>query len=438
MRMQVAGLCALFVLLSAVAVYAGGSPPEPPGQPAAGYGSAAGYICNSLYNGRAIDENNAIDFGDTMDGTRCWVFIPSVLKHGATAPVVIYLHGFMAIVPPIYQGQIEHLVRQGYIVIFPEYNLGGFSGMFNDTDQYLQLDRAIAAVEQALALPDVAARAELDTLVLASHSNGGNLSLGWIAAGGIEVQAMVMQHPCVSNDAIPAFVRNLFLGDMTSIDFAADASAVTCPVIIIGGADDTIAKPEDFSALWQALPNAPSRVYYQYASDDHGDPALESDHMVPAQDDGVLPGWILDLMSGMGFSAFEENGDDFRIHYAALDAALDGLLRVPFDRGQWSDGVAVSPVMTLADSEIAAVALYQDCGYCGYFAQLPPGAYCLADLQARGIHNDDLSSLAVPPGMQATLFEHDQFGGASWVFTGNDSCFTDNGCNDTVSSIIIE
>ena len=46
-----------------------------------------------------------IDFGDTNAGTRCWVYIPSVLKNGTTAPVVVYLHGFMAIVPPIYAGQ---------------------------------------------------------------------------------------------------------------------------------------------------------------------------------------------------------------------------------------------------------------------------------------------------------------------------------------------
>ena len=423
------------LMLSASPAFAGGSSPDQPTQrPEFGYGSAENYICETLYTGNGINENNAIDFGDTNDGTRCWVFIPSVLKNDATAPVVIYLHGFMLIVPPIYQGQIEHLVRQGYIVIFPEYNLGGFTGMFNDTDQYEQLDRAIEAVDIALALPDVAERAELNEIVLASHSNGGKMSMGWVAGGGVDVKAMVMQHPCISNEAIPAFGRDLFLGDMTEVDYAADGPAITCPVIIIGGRDDTIAKVEDFSALYQALPNASTKVYYQYETDEHGEPILESDHMVPAQSDGAIPGFILDLMSGMGISAFEYNSDDFRIHFAAVDAALDDQTRVTFNRGEWSDGVAVKPVITLADSENDAVSVYQHGNFGGYFAELPPGEYTLSDLRALGIENDDLSSIQVPAGLQATVYQHDNFGGASQVYTSDANLAV----NDDASSIIVE
>ncbi|MFC1592000.1 hypothetical protein ACFL43_05710 [Thermodesulfobacteriota bacterium] len=433
----------IFAVIAMLAIsnisWAGGSPPaQPTHRPESGYGSAAGYICNTLYTGNSIEENNAIDFGDSAAGERCWVYIPSVLKNGTTAPVVIYLHGFMAIVPPIYAGQIDHLVRQGYIVIFPEYNMGGFTGMFEDTDQYAQLDRAIVAVNQALALPDVADRAELDQVYLASHSNGGNLSMGWTAGGGVDVQAMVMQHPCVSNEAIPAFVRDLFLGDMVEIDYAADGPATTCPVIIIGGADDTIAKRSDFGGLYNALLNVPTKVYYEYASDDHGEPMLESDHMVPAQSDGALPGFILDLMSGMGISAFEYSSDDYRIHFAAVDAALDGQTRLAFNRGEWSDGVAVKPVYTLADSEVSGAIVYEHCDYTGYMAQLVPGSYTLSDLRDLGIKNDDLSSIQVSAGRTVTAYLHDNFGGTAVSYTADVECLVADGLNDEVSSIIVE
>ena len=43
--------------------------------------------------------------------------------------------------------------------------------------------------------------------------------------------------------------------------------------------------------------------------------------------------------------AMEEDAIDFRVHYAALDAALDGQTRVDFDMGKWSDGRAVAPVI---------------------------------------------------------------------------------------------
>ena len=46
----------------------------------------------------------------------------------------------------------------------------------------------------------------------------------------------------------------------------------------------------------------------------------------------------------MGMSDFEEDAYDFRIHYAALDAALDDQVRVNFKMGKWSDGRAVKPV----------------------------------------------------------------------------------------------
>jgi len=441
-RSVLALIVSIVFVVTASAALASAPPPSPPSAPTTGYGSPQNYICNSLYNGAAINHNNAIDFGDTNAGTRCWVYIPSVLKNGGSAPVVIYLHGFMAIVPPIYAGQIEHLVRQGYIVIFPEYNLGGFSGMFNDTNQYEQLGRAVDAVDAALALSAVASRAEMDNIYLASHSNGGNLSMGWIDGGGVPVKAMIMQHPCISNEAIPAFVRTLFLGDMIEIDAPAHGPSITCPVIVIGGVDDTIAKPVQLNTIMNALANAPTKVQYMYDSDDHGDPELESDHMVPAQDDGAIPGWILDLMSGMGFSAFEEDSDDYRIHYAAVDAALAGQTRVSFDRGTWSDGRAVNSVVNVYDSEVTGVMLYEHCDYNagtdGYAVQLTKGVANLAGLQARGFSNDSLSSIKIPAGWKVTLYKDDNFKGTIKVLYGNNSCLTSIGFNDVVSSIKVE
>ena len=57
-------LTTLFVFTTTLAFGFGG-PPAPPSQPTSGYGSAANYICNTLYTGAAINHNNAIDFGDS-------------------------------------------------------------------------------------------------------------------------------------------------------------------------------------------------------------------------------------------------------------------------------------------------------------------------------------------------------------------------------------
>jgi hypothetical protein len=179
-----------------------------------------------------------------------------------------------------------------------------------------------------------------------------------------------------------------------------------------------------------------------YATDEHGEPILESDHMVPAQDDGVLPGFILDLMSGMGFSAFEENSEDFRIHYAAVDAAVDGKTRVTFDRGKWSDGVAVSPVVNCYDPTVTGVMLYQDDNYNagtqGYAVQLTKGSYNLGGLVPRGFSNDSLSSIKIPAGWKVTLYQDDNFKGTTKVLTANNNSLSSLGFNDKVSSIKVE
>ena len=435
-KIVLSAVCVLTLVVTGTMAFGAASPP---GQPSTGYGSPQNYICSTLYNGGPIDHNNCIDMGDSAAGTRCWVYIPSVLKNGSTAPVVVYLHGFMVIVPPVYYGQIAHLVRQGYIVIFPEYNLGGFDGMFEDTDQYAQLARAVEAVDAALALPDVVQRAELDNIYLASHSNGGMMSLGWIAGGGVPVKAMIMQHPSITMDAIPQFVKDLFLGDMIMLDYAGMAPQITCPVIIIGGVDDTIAKPEHVSAAYRSLTNASTKVHYIYPSDTYGDPDLESDHVAPCQDDGALPGWLLDLMSGMmGMSAFEFNSDDYRVHFAAVDAALAGQNRLTFNRGTWSDGKAVKPVYKIADSTVTAVTVYQHANYDGYMVQLPKGSYTLSALNDRGIKNDDLSSVKVPAGFKATLYRDNNYGGTSKILTTDEDNLAHISFNDVVSSIKIE
>lgn len=80
---------------------------------------------------------------------------------------------------------------------------------------------------------------------------------------------------------------------------------------------------------------------------------------------------------------------------------------------------------------------YKDCNYSGNAAGLPVGSYTLSALQARGIVNDDISSLTVQSGYRVTLYWDDNFGGATLIKTANDACLVDDGWNDKVSSIVI-
>jgi hypothetical protein len=78
---------------------------------------------------------------------------------------------------------------------------------------------------------------------------------------------------------------------------------------------------------------------------------------------------------------------------------------------------------------------YKDCNYGGYAKSLPVGDYTLAQMNAQGILNDDISSLQLSSGYEVQLFENDNFGGASIVINSNNSCLVGNGWNDRASSL---
>jgi len=329
------GLLALIVMLHSDATNAAGI--APPGQPSFGYGSAEKYICSSFTEGRVGAWYNP------WSGYWCWYYIPARLKNGSTAPVVIYLHGMMLMAPDIYMAHIRHLCRQGYIVLFPQINKGGLVGLATDNNQYNMMHRTIDSVNDAL--KKIGSKADRSNMVLYGHSLGGLISLCWTDNEGDAiapaVKRIVVADPCLYSN-IPDFV-DVFV-DVTELDFREKAKSTTVPVMILTGSDDTIALPASAHDACDALVNSPSKVIYRYNTDDHGSMTLKADHMAPICDDGWMPGWAMDMLGGDG----EVDTFDYRVFWAALDAALDGRDTLDFDMGAWSDGTPVKAVTHLA------------------------------------------------------------------------------------------
>jgi hypothetical protein len=80
-----------------------------------------------------------------------------------------------------------------------------------------------------------------------------------------------------------------------------------------------------------------------------------------------------------------------------------------------------------------AVTAYADPNYTGTSTCLRVGSHRMADLG--GVGNDRLSSIKVRPGMKVTLYENDQYNGASATFT-SDNSYTVN-FNDRTSSVVV-
>ena len=92
------------------------------------------------------------------------------------------------------------------------------------------------------------------------------------------------------------------------------------------------------------------------------------------------------------------------------------------------------------NSNTGVATFYRDCNYGNTAVSLPAGDYTLGQLQAKGIVNDDISSLKVNGGYQVVLYENDNFGGASLTLSGDVSCLTGNprgtgNWNDQASSL---
>jgi pimeloyl-ACP methyl ester carboxylesterase len=295
-----------------------------PGQAANGYGSTQNYISDTC---------TRQSVGNDADGTRAWYFVPRILKNGVSAPGIIFLHGYTAIDPEIYYGHIEHLVKQGYIVIFPAYQISGSMGSSEDLDQTVMLARAVDSVGKALdALGDAI---EKDNLTVYGHSLGGLFAFCWPGAGGAPVRRIVMSHANLDpSTGIPAFA----LDRVTLIDYADPAYGpeVRVPVVMLWGNSDTdIAPFSQQQEAYDLMVNAPSKVLYAAQSDNHGLPNLKAGHAAPIS------------MLNERTAQAQQDALDYRFYYAALDAALDGKETAVFAMGNWSDGTPVKRVERL-------------------------------------------------------------------------------------------
>ena len=308
---------------------------KPPTEPEQGFGSRENYISEQYFE---------YQFGSAAEGNQTWYYVPEQLKYGASAPVVVFLHGFAALIPKLYQTHIEHLVKQGNIVIFPQYQkatLNGFlseAGLFSPADQSLWAQRAVLTVDQAL--EELGDQVQADEVYLYGHSLGGLIALAWQAEGGVVPRAAVLSHPQVNaQEGIPSFVR-IFLRilEIPWRDYAPD---ISYPVIILNGDEDTIATVEQSREILSLLTSAPTAELYIAQRDCYGYPCVSPNHGGPLDKIQGLPAH-LKLFSVSG----ELDGLDWRYYFAGMDAVLAGWRQdLPFDLGTWSNGRPVKPVL---------------------------------------------------------------------------------------------
>lgn len=254
--------------------------------------------------------------GSSAAGTRVRWWVPQ-RADGRPAPVVVVLHGFAALDPVVYRATIDHLWRQGYAVVYPQFQRGDL-GFLTDSDQRRFLQRAIDATD--VALDRLAGQVDRDDLVVYGHSLGGLLAAAWNPAGGARARAAVLANPSTATE-IPADVPVT----ITPIDIAALAPQVDIPVFLLTGDRDTIAPPAQAEALSDQLTAAPTREVWLARTDLRGWPLVVADHIA-----------ALNGPRGIGVGLL-----DRRFYHAALDQALAGAttLRLEFGRRPFTGAI---------------------------------------------------------------------------------------------------
>jgi len=346
--MRIIAMNRLFTCLCLIALslhaFAGDTSAKPPLQPASGPGGA------SYAHARVIAR-------EVRTGAQGWWLFTPADPTPAQAPVVVFLHGWGAMNPRIYRGWIDHIVRRGMIVVFPNYQ----DSLLTRTVTFLP--NAIAGIHGAL--DDLAGspiHPDLSHVAVVGHSAGGLLSAevaARAAAEGLPPFRVVM--PVEPGDGDRGGARR---ATIPSIDVG-DIPTATLFVVVVG-AEDHLAGEELGVRLYDQAIRVPAanKNVVELQSDYHGTPALIANHAAPAAildpqpDDSVneMPNRFpqRDLRNKDSIDAIDWYGP-WKLFDALCDAAFSGVHRdialggtpAQLGMGVWSDGVPVKPMRVL-------------------------------------------------------------------------------------------
>jgi acetyl esterase/lipase len=292
--------------------------PTAPGQPLHGPGS-------SDYPHAAFQ----VARHGTGDG-RYWLFTPDQ-PTPASAPVVVFLHGWGGTEPSVYGAWIKHLVRRGNVVLFPRYQASLRTLPKEMTSHAVNAIRA--GIERLQTVGPV--RPDLTRVAFVGHS------LGAIMSANIAQRAdrYGVPRPGALFLAEPTFAPALGNYDQVAPD--------TVIAVVVG--DDV---KRDASAMrilqGSSLVPAANKIYVAIPSDHHGNPPLVSDHFAPCAAERldnsageINDEWRLRTRDSLDYFGYWRRAD------ALLDAAFTGQNRhlalgdSPELRfmGVWSDGI---------------------------------------------------------------------------------------------------
>ncbi|RAV98137.1 RICIN domain-containing protein [Pseudochryseolinea flava] len=154
----------------------------------------------------------------------------------------------------------------------------------------------------------------------------------------------------------------------------------------------------------------------------YGQLAVGSYTLAQLQGKGIADNGITSMTVPAGYAVTVYENDNFTGAFKTFTANSGWL-------ADWNDRITSIKVAEVG----GPVSVYQDINYGGYAAGLDVGTYTLAQLQAKGILNNDVTSLKIAQGFKVTAYDSDNLTGTSAVYTTDTGWLAD--WNDRIGSI---
>jgi acetyl esterase/lipase len=311
--------------------------PAPPEQPVQGPGS-------SDYAHADVIE---YQFGE--GATAYFLFEPTD-PAPASAPVIVFVHGYSAVGPRSYGGWIRHLVRRGNVVVYPVYQSNFFVPAKELTGN------AVSAIADALGVlaGDGHVAPELDRVAYVGHSAGGVIAANLAGrAAGAGLPAAQALYLADAQDT--GFGRGDIHNSMLEPESYLRIPPQTL-VLAVVAQEDHLARDETSSTILHWVPQvAPAdKEIISFASDYHGCPNLIAGHLTVSSVEPIVTDRLKPAAAHHNreprINAFEYYGY-WKWLDALTDAAFFGIDREyalgntpeQTSLGVWSDGTPVKP-----------------------------------------------------------------------------------------------
>jgi len=263
---------------------------------------------------------------------RVYLFLPAEPSVSGKAPMVFFHHGWQGMNPKNYGALLDHLTREGNVVVYPVYQESDATSPQVVVANTAQAERDALAELKRRGIEPYAQR-----VVYFGYSMGAAISLRLAVSAAAEhlpgPQALVLAAP----------------GDAYHVAHGADAKSIipplreqraTLPIAIVTGEDDkAIGLPTAHKLAAELCRSEPDRhVLLVLPSDEHDGKKVNAGHASPGAPDSRYDFELKTLLTEIprhiaGRKGFEASASlnqlDFYGYWKVLDAVIGSLVEAP-------------------------------------------------------------------------------------------------------------